>query len=160
MWMITAALASAPPISGTWQLAEPAASLQTKHAEALDSALSQLPWAFRPIAKGKLARPIANCATVKLALDSSTFAAHCVGDEPFSRPVQGPQAPITGRDGKPYRVEIDVASERVQLSFLGDDGGQRTRYAVKGDELLLTKEIVSSWFEAPVAWTVRYRKAP
>jgi hypothetical protein len=44
----------------------------------------------------------------------------------------------------------------VQLSFSGEDGGQRTRYAVADGKLLLTKEIVSSYFEEPIRWTVTY----
>ena len=160
MWaLLGLAFAAGPPVSGTWSLAESESSLQAKHEQALKDALAQLPWAFRSIAKGRLAKPIDNCDQVVLGLQTETFKAYCVGKEPFERTIGATQAPITGEDGKLYQVGLDVTAARVQLSFLGDDGGQRTRYAMDGDDLLLTKEIVSSWFSEPVEWTVRYRRA-
>jgi hypothetical protein len=160
MWALMGlAFASGPPISGTWTLAETGASLDAKHDQALQDALAQLPWAFRGLAKGRLAKPIDNCERVILGLEGDRFHAQCAGQDALVRTVGAEQEPITGEDGKLYQVGLDVTAARVQLSFLGEDGGQRTRYAIDGDDLLLTKEIVSSWFESPVQWTVRYRKA-
>lgn len=150
------AFAGEPAITGNWVLDESAESLASKHEEALQAALGQLPWAFRPVARGRLKQPIDNCATVSLSLDAQKFSAHCAGKDPFEQ-VRGSAREITGKDGKPYKVDLQVGDTEVVLSFVGEDGGQRTRYRREGDTLLYTKELVSSWFDHPVSWTVRYR---
>lgn len=157
MWL-WAALAGAaePSIDGTWVLAESAEALASKHEAALTSAMAQLPWAIRPLAKGRLAKPISNCQVVELALNPAVFEARCDARPAFVR-SRAATDPITGEDGKPYTVQLQADAASVQLSFLGEDGGQRTRYVRDGDRLLLTKEIVSSWFTDPVRWTVAYK---
>lgn len=160
MWaLLSIAFAAGPPVTGTWTVAESDAVLKTKHEAALKNALGQLPWAFRGLAKGQLTNAIDNCDVVELGLEGQQFRANCKGDPPLIRTIGPDQDPVTGEDGKTYQVGLDMTAARIQLSFLGDNGGQRTRYAIDDGDLLLTKEIVSSWLDDPVEWTVRYQKA-
>ncbi len=159
MWaLLGIAFAAGPPVSGTWTVAESEEVLKTKHDAALKNALGQLPWAFRGLAKGQLTNAIDNCPVVELGLEGGRFRANCKGEPVFERVIGPDQEPVTGEDGKTYQVGLDMTAARVQLSFLGDNGGQRTRYAIEDGDLLLTKEIVSRWLDEPVEWTVRYRR--
>jgi hypothetical protein len=155
VWMVGLAFAADLDLGGQWVMDEPLDRVRVKHEATLQSALSQFPWAIRPLIKRRLAEPIQNCRTLQLSWMNDVFKARCDGKEEFVRTLSD-TSPITGEDGKPYTVKLEPAASHLELSFLGEDGGQRTRYLLQGDQLLLTKEIVSSWFEKPVVWTVAY----
>ncbi len=148
---------AAPPISGGWRLAEASDALQVKHEQAVQTGLSRLPRAMRPLAKPQLAKTVRNCAKVELALEGEHFRARCDDEKPFEHAVGVGQ--ITGKDGKPYEVTVTVSDATVTLRFSGEQGGQQTTYAPQPDgSLLLTKEVFSPWLESPFSWTVRYTR--
>lgn len=159
-WTLLLAVASAaePELTGRYSLAEPPAALVTKHEEAVEQALKQLPWAFRPFARSRLAQAVRNCAVVELRLDPTTFRSRCDDDGPVTH-ARGADSALTGDDGKRYTVALTTTAESATISFTGDEGGQRTIYAPQPDgALLLTKELFSPHLPKPVRWTVRYRR--
>ena len=157
-WLLFSVALAAPPVTGTWTLAEAPDALAHKHAAALELGLSRLPWAMRPLAKGQLTKTIRNCAQVELSVEGGTFRARCGAGKPFGRAF-GATAPFTGDDGKPYEITLTESDTAVVLRFSGEQGGQQTTYTQQADgSLLITKEIFSPWLEAPFSWAVRYTR--
>ena len=161
MWLLLVPTALAEPtLSGRFVLSEQPDALASKHTEAVEAAMSALPWAFRPIARPKLQKAVKNCGKLEVALDPEAFQVRCDADDLFRR-ARGDSGTITGEDGKQYEVVVQVGEDRITMQFTGDEGGQRSIYVPQPDgSLLLTKELFSKWLPTPVSWTVRYAAAP
>ena len=157
--LLASALAADPAISGSWVLADDASTVQQKQQEALQAAVADMAWAYRPFARPRLEPVVRNCDAIWLDVAPSTFQARCDDNDPFEVGRDGPQA-WTNDEGETFTVEVGAAGEALTLSFAGENGGQRTLYARDGAHLLLTKEITSPYLPTPVRWTVRYALKP
>lgn len=159
MWMISL-VASAAPLSGIYRLDESSEHIADKHRTAVEAGIVQLPRAFRPFARPRLQGAVSNCDQVVLQLDASSFESRCDRKDPFRQARAESSRRVTGDDGKPYEVTLEVVAEQVTVSFSGEEGGQRFTYVPQADgSLLLKQEIFSSWLDTPISWTARYRRA-
>lgn len=161
MLWIAVALASEPEpeIEGAYALAETPESLSATHEAAVQAALRNLPFAFRPFARGPLRRAVQNCDRLDLDLDGHAFKLACDEEPAYIHDLAAPETRITGDDGKPYQVDLALRSDEAILSFTGEDGGQRNRYALQDDgSLEVTTELFSPRLSAPVSWKVLYKR--
>lgn len=159
MWTLLAALALAddPAISGDYALALDAAGLAAVHERAVNDALKALPWAFRPIARGRLESAVRTCGGLRLDLGEALFSVQCDGQPRFEHPRDRRSGRFTADDGKTYDVSFAVDPGEVRLGFSGQEGGQRSTYLPQADgSLVLRKELFSEHLSQPVSWSVRY----
>ncbi|HHO53136.1 MAG TPA: hypothetical protein ENK18_20235 [Deltaproteobacteria bacterium] len=159
MWMFSLA-ASASPLSGIYHLDEPLERLTRAHQRAVEAGVAQLPRAVRPFARPRLQGAVGNCAQVELQLSEARFTSRCDRGALFQQARAERSRDVTGEDGKPYAVTLEVVAEAVTVSFSGKEGGQRFIYLPQPDgTLLLKQEIFSPWLAEPISWTARYRRS-
>ena len=161
MWLLLALTATAaePDLTGRYTLSETADALASAHASAVERAVEQLNWAFRPFARPRLEKSVSNCAVLELSFGTDAFQSTCDDRPRFTHDRDNGEHVFTGDNGKPFEVSFSVAATSVTLQFSGEEGGQRIVYAPAADgSLVLTKEIFSPYLSTPVAWTVRYAR--
>lgn len=161
MWwiLIGAAVAGEPSLTGTWVLDETDEALRARHEAAVQSALDQLPWALRPLARSPLQQIIGNCRELELGVHTETFRLRCdAHPELRVDPRRSPQ-PVEGQNGERIEMRIEAAPHAATLAFQGPEGGQRTAYHLDGDRLVVTTRLQGERLPEPVTWTVRYRRA-
>lgn len=156
--LAASALGADPALSGTWVLAEDHAALEQRHADAVEKAIGQLPWAFRPVARPLLLKSVYSCGELDLGVDPTRFRSRCDDKKPFEVDRTTGKASITGEDGKTYQVTLDVGDDKAAVRFSGSQGGQENRYVVDDGALVVTREMFSPQLAQPVSWTVRYKR--
>lgn len=152
-------LAAEPDLQGSWTLGVRRSTVRARQKQAMEEALSALPSLVRGLARREIRRHLRTCRSLKVALDAERFAATCGGGEQLV--VERP-GPGTWRDpdGARYRTTVEVREDAVVMDVRNDDGGQRTIYRLRGDQLVTTTTLSAPRLPDPITWEVPYVREP
>lgn len=169
MWtvlFVSVALAAEPPdtsgpvLTGRWVLDEDDGTLRARHDAAVQAALDQLPWAFRPLARGPLQQIVRSCREIDLTLRPDAFRIRCDEHPTFELDPRQPPRTLQGERGEPIDVRFDTTADGATLAFTGPEGGQQSWYRLQDDRLHVTTRLHGERLPEPVSWTARYRRLP
>jgi hypothetical protein len=158
VFMVGLALATDPAVTGTYRIDHSAEEMSAVHAEAVQSALNDLPWALREFARRPIRRVIYNCGSLGIQLGPDELTLGC--DDKPDKVMQRSEDGRTTLDGYGERVEVQLATTALGMSvqFERSEGTVTTQYIVDGEQLRVRKSLTSYRLKSPVTWEVRYRR--
>ncbi len=160
MLLTLISLAAAHPLDGVWVLDASQEEVRATLDAATDAATSEFNFVIRPIARQVLGRATNLCGQYAIAIDQQ-FVLACDDKKPLVRPSDASRITIRPADGSdPFDTSLVVEDASVQLQLYGEHGERRNVYAADGDVLTMQAEIVSSFLDQPMTWTLAYRRQP
>ena len=160
MLLTLISLASAHPLDGVWVLDASEEEVRATLDAATAAATSDFNFVIRPIARQVLGRATNLCGQYTIAVDQQ-FVLACDDKKPLVRPSDNTRVTVQPADGSdPFDTALSVEDTSVQLQLYGEHGERRNVYAVDGDVLTMKAEILSSFLDEPMTWTLAYRRRP
>lgn len=150
---VVALSAQEPSLTGTWN--------QTRAddiAAAIDSAVADMNFIKRPIARGRLTK--LNQAYKKLTITISDKEVLVKFDErePIHMPPGGKSAPWTREDGEKFMVTAQVSKDQLIQTFKNDEG-ERTnifKLGADGKSLTMSATIKSPKLPKPLVYAMSF----
>ena len=153
-------LATAHPLDGVWVLDASQEEVRATLDAATDAATSDFNFVVRPIARQILGRATNLCGQYAITVDEQ-FELACDDKKPLVRPASAERVRIQPADGSdPFDTALSVADASVTLELYGEHGERVNVYAAHGDVLTMKAEILSSFLDEPMTWTLAYRRQP
>jgi hypothetical protein len=152
--------AAAPPPAGAsfWVLAEPTATVDARKAQALEATVATILAPLRPLARSRMAGKPDTCGRYGLEISDQQVIVRCDA-ETLTVPLNGGSVPVTADDGTPLQARATRGADALVLRFEGEQATQETRIRVEGGQLLVRKEIQSSFFAVPLRCDFLYAPA-
>ena len=141
---------------GQWRFASDPAAYEAHAHQAVETAVAEVNFAIRGIARGRLHKLSGACALYTFDLSSTHFTYTCQGYDPVVAPLDGSTTTYTKADGEVVSLALQAQSNRVVVTFQAENGGQRTVFDFGEAELHLTREITSEYLPKPVIYEARY----
>jgi hypothetical protein len=149
---------SAP--TGRWIRSTPDHHTQAEVQRAVDEAAEGVSWAFRGIARPKLAKNAEPCRSYQFSRDGELFRVHCEGSEIFEWTV-GKRSAFIDERGQSLTASLFQEGSTYILTLQNDQGGKRWRYGFRDDGTLKVElEIFSQHLQKPMRWALDYRRQP
>ncbi|GEM_PF-5457745 len=158
-WMLVSA-ALAHPVEGTWVLDASTEEVRATLDDATARATAEFNFLIRPVARQVLGRATNLCGVYAIAMQGQ-FELRCDDNTPLVRPLGRERTSTVPADGsEPFEHVLVLEDQAARLTLYGEHGERRNVYAADGDRLTLHAEVVSTWLDTPMTWTLSYRRAP
>lgn len=151
----------AATFDGRWVIDTPEADIQREQDAGLDRALASIAAPVRSAAAAVLRRSMAWCAGYELQITATDLHLACDARPAVDARFGDAPAPMALGSGT---VQLTAAWEgaagagAVHVRLASEDGARESRLRLEGDALVVTVTVESPRFDAPIAWTVRYRR--
>ena len=159
LWLATVLTASAGApgtLSGTWVHSGGQAELTQRDA-AVEATAQTFNFAFRPIARGALAKTARLDKTITISGDAKTVDIVFRGEN--DRESSGPN------DGTPVDVRganvtfLVVTDDNMTIDGKTNDGGKKSVYDLTGpNTLVVSHEVTSGRLDGPMTWSLTYTR--
>lgn len=143
---------------GQWRFVSDPAAYEAHAHQAVESAVAEMNFAFRGIARSRLSKLSGACELYTFDLSSTHFTYTCQGYDPVVAPLDGSTATYTKTDGEVVQLALESTADRMVVTFAAENGGQRTIFDFGASELRLTREITSEYLPKPVIYVARYAR--
>lgn len=155
---LTSPAAAESPPTGVFVRTTPDDVVERELKRAVDKAAEGVSWAFRGMARPRLAREATACDAYHFDSSTETFQVRCDKKDPFEWKI-GERGTLKDPNGKPLTAEVLREGDNYTVILEGDRGGKKWLYLF-GDSgsLKVTQEIFSPHLREPMRWTVDYRK--
>ncbi|MFK7929703.1 MAG: hypothetical protein AB8H79_16035 [Myxococcota bacterium] len=155
--LLMSATAAVPQGTTRHALSEPKAQVDAKLSKAVEETVGQIPWAFRGIARPKIAPLATACPAYRFHIEGPSFEVQCDGKDPVKIDVGG-TFNWTSPEGDPFVGTLTKAADTYTLNFAGGSGSKRFIYNFGGSALVVTQEIRSPRLTAPMRWSLNYAR--
>ncbi|MEZ4317933.1 MAG: hypothetical protein R3F61_10535 [Myxococcota bacterium] len=157
MWWIASALAAPPgSLAGTWVYSGGETEKAARDA-AVEATAATFNFAFRPIARGKLAKVAVHDETITIDGDDESVVLVFRGGN--DRESRGPSSgePVDVR-GAAVRFEL-VPDKTLTVTGETSDGGKKSVYTLTGPSTMkVSYEVWSGMLSEPMRWTLSYTR--
>ncbi|TVQ90049.1 MAG: hypothetical protein EA397_13915 [Deltaproteobacteria bacterium] len=159
MTLLLTLAATATPPQGTYLKATPEAQAKAEIERAVDEAAKGVAWAFRGMARPRLAKHATACERYIFEPAGDEFRVQCDGRDPFEWPL-GKRDTFTDERGNQVTAEVTEDDGAYTVVIEGDQGGKRWLYRFGDDGgLRVTQEIFSPHMSQPMRWTLDYQRS-
>jgi len=149
------ASAQSTAIEGTFTAAN---ASQQQIDEAIESAVSQMNFVTRPIARGRLKKTNPAYQRIRIERAQSEISIQFDERQPVQMPADGHAVKWTREDGEVFDVSATTDSGALLQTFKAEDGQRTNRFSLSADANTLTLEvtITSPRLPAPVKYALTY----
>ena len=154
----TTAQATAHPMTGTWRIATPEATLRKSLDGAIDGVAKEFNLLLRDLVRQKLSGATKVCTTYTLNVQPETVQLSCDDRPTVALQRDGSPLHTQNQAGEPVRGTVQVQGNTLRLIWQGESGGRTNVFSLQGDTLVLQAEVRSKRIPKPLRWTVDYAR--
>ena len=156
--LLQSALASPGVLNGSYVLDEPLSAAQKRRAIALEQTLNSANFIVRTMASSRLENKPNICEGYVFRKSGNELKVTCDQQPMISVMLDGSPSRYPKPDGSFLEVIAKVEGNEVKQEFAGPAGALTVSWVFRGDQILVRKQLSSSYFAVPLVLELPYRR--
>ena len=156
--MLKAALASPAVMNGNYILDEPLSAAQKRRSIALEKTLNSANFIVRAMASSRLENKPNICESYVFHQSNNKLEVTCDQQPNITVMLDGSPSRYPKPDGSFLEVIAKVDGDSITQEFAGSAGALTVSWIFRGEQILVRKQLSSSYFTVPLVLELPYRR--